>query len=352
VLEDSFPKDHPDSETLRDDDCIAERNKAHDPLCNALVKIVDLHKVYRVPRKPVKVALKKLNLTVEKKECFGLLGPNGAGKTTLQSILCGLIAPTSGYAQIDGHRVPEEAETIYTMIGYCPQYDVVWDDLTVLEHLLFYCRLKGIPPKHELREAKRLAARVELEDSIHKRANELSGGMKRRLSVAISLVGDPRFVLLDEPTTGVDPVSRRSIWDILARAKEGRALILTTHNMQEAEVLCDRIGIVAGGTLLCVGTQSHLKKKYGSGFTLQINTRDQHATEKFIHELYPTSVLESSISGIMCYRIPQSVDLDLSELFLAMKSKDEHGILEWGINQTSLEEVFLRTVELEEQNAL
>ena len=331
-----------------DEGCIMEERNAHNPNFQALLRIVDMHKMYKIPRKPSKVALKKLNLTINAKECFALLGPNGAGKTTLQSILCGLISPTSGYAMLDGHQIPNETDAIYTMVGYCPQYDVLWGDLTVQEHLLFYCRLKSISSKFEKEYVKQLAARVNLEPHLLKRTSELSGGMKRCLSVGISLIGDPLFVLLDEPSTGVDPVARRAIWEILSREKEGRAIILTTHNMQEAEVLSNRIGIMAQGKLLCVGTQSHLKKKYGSGFTLQVTTNNAHATQKYIQLLYPTASLDTSISGILCYRIPQDVPMDLGALFNAMKLKHEHGIIEWGVNQTTLEEVFIRTVEMEE----
>ena len=331
-----------------DEGCIMEEKNAHNPNFQALLRIVDMRKVYKVPRKPSKVALKKLNLTINAKECFALLGPNGAGKTTLQSILCGLISPTSGYAMLNGHQIPNETDAIYNMVGYCPQYDVLWEDLTVEEHFLFYCRLKSISSKFEKEYVQQLASRVNLGVHLSKKTRELSGGMKRCLSVGISLIGDPVFVLLDEPSTGVDPVARRSIWEILSREKEGRAIILTTHNMQEAEVLSNRIGIMAQGKLLCVGTQSHLKKKYGSGFTLQVTTNNAHATQKYIQILYPTATLDTSISGILCYRIPQDVPLDLTALFNAMKVKHEHGIIEWGVNQTTLEEVFIRTVEMEE----
>ena len=176
--------------------------------------------------------------------------------------------------------------------------------------------------------------------------------MKRCLSVGISLIGDPLFVLLDEPSTGVDPVARRAIWDILSREKEGRAIILTTHNMEEAEVLSNRIGIMAQGKLLCVGTQSQLKKKYGSGFTLQVTSNHPHASQKYIQTIYPTAGLDTSIPGILCFRIPQDVPLDLGDLFNAMKVKHQHGIIEWGVNQTTLEEVFLRTVEMEEASLI
>ena len=151
------------------------------------------------------------------------------------------------------------------------QFDILWPDLTVKEHLLFYARLKGISLSQEQAVVKQAMSEVYLKKFADLKTKELSGGMKRRLSVAISLVGDPQVVFLDEPTTGLDPENRRQLWDILSQCKGKRALILTTHSMEEADVLCDRIGIINKGNMKCIGNQTHLKNKFGSGYQLFIN---------------------------------------------------------------------------------
>jgi len=135
----------------------------------------------------------------------------------------------------------------------CPQHDILWDDLTIEEHLLFYARIKGIPPEKEQEAVQKAMDTVSLTKYKNSLSKNLSGGEKRRLSIAIALIGDGKVVFLDEPTTGLDPEVRRLIWDIINNAKSGRTIILTTHSMEEAEVLCQKIGIMARGTLRCLG---------------------------------------------------------------------------------------------------
>jgi ABC-type Na+ transport system ATPase subunit NatA len=190
------------------------------------------------------VALHPAYLAISKGEVLGLLGPNGAGKTTLISILTGLIQPDSGKAWIGGASIIDELPKVYKSIGVCPQFDLFWEDLTVEEHLLFYLRLKG--SKHdfdsEIDEVLRVCTDVELQAHRYKLAKTLSGGMKRRLSLAIALIGNPDAIFLDEPTTGLDPLNREIFWGILQRIKKDKSIILTTHLMQEADFLSDRIG--------------------------------------------------------------------------------------------------------------
>lgn len=148
---------------------------------------------------------------------------------------------------------------------------MLWDDLTVKEHLLFYARIKGIPPHQEEDYVTRAIADVLLERFTNFKPTQLSGGMKRRLSVAISLVSDPKIIYLDEPSTGLDPENRRQLWDILSKLRGKRAMVLTTHSMEEADVLCSRIAIVNNGILRCIAPQVRLKSLYGGGYHLDIN---------------------------------------------------------------------------------
>ena len=187
-------------------------------------------------------ALKPVSFTVEVGEVMGFLGPNGAGKSTLISILTGQMSAKSGEAWIGGHNIVSELHEVYKLIGVCPQFDIFWDNLTIEDHLLFYLRLKGCDTEREREKVRDIAFEVDLLDHLYKPARSLSGGMKRRLSLAISLVGNPKVVFLDEPTTGLDPVNREAFWGIIEKVKRDKAIILTTHLMQEADYLSDRIG--------------------------------------------------------------------------------------------------------------
>lgn len=228
-----------------------------------------LRKVYKKKAgTPQKIAVQSLYLHVEKGECFGLLGPNGAGKTTTISMLTGLFPPSSGDAFIGGFSILEDMSKIHRIMSVCPQFDTVWMQLTCRETLLFYARLKGIPKKEEKEHVKNILEKVGLGQYSTRKAQDLSGGMRRRLSIGISLVGNPRVVFLDEPTTyvtftkkkrmttfllffffcrGLDPETRRHLWDVLLEVKKGRCIILTTHSMEEADILCNRIGIMSKG---------------------------------------------------------------------------------------------------------
>jgi ABC-type multidrug transport system ATPase subunit len=175
----------------------------------------DIRKVYPSGVNGRKVANKSLCLKVNSGELFGLLGPNGAGKTTFISMLTGMYKPTSGNAWMAGYDIKNRLELVQLQIGVCPQFDILWSELTCKEHLLFYARLKGVPPEEEAAMVKRALKEVQLENESDTLTRALPLGMKRRLSIAISLVADPKVVFLDEPTTGLDPETRRQLWNIL-----------------------------------------------------------------------------------------------------------------------------------------
>ena len=196
-----------------------------------------------------------------------------SGKSTTLSILSGLYGPSAGRALIGGHDVENELNEVYTLLGVCPQADRVWDDLTVRQHLTFYARLKGVERKRERALVQRTAEMVTLDgDQFDKKAGELSGGTRRRLAIAISLIGNPRVWLLDEPTTGLSVEAKRDVWDIISKQKaSGRCVVLTSHSMEETDTLADRIGIMCNGQLQALGTPHELKQKYGDGFKLTLH---------------------------------------------------------------------------------
>jgi len=283
------------------------------------------------------------------------LGPNGAGKSTTIGMLTGLFPPTGGDAIICGFSVRTQMPLIQRLIGICPQFDTLWPELTTLETLLFYTRLKGLAGARAKESALASLASVELSDAKDKRVRELSGGMRRRLSIAISLVGDPKVVFLDEPTTGLDPVTRRQLWDTLKAASKNRCVVITTHSMEEAEVLCDRVGIVSGGRLACLGTPGHLKNRFGQGYMVKVNfsEEDDQRARKFVTDIFPKAVPEASFPGTATFRVDSDVlmsDNHLSSFFSKVTGPEaqQNGIKDWGLNQSSLEEVFIDIVKREE----
>jgi ABC-type multidrug transport system ATPase subunit len=192
-------------------------------------------------------AVDGVSLAMFPSEIFALLGHNGAGKTTLISVLTGLLTLTGGSGSILGFDIEKEMDKVRKSLGFCPQHDVHWPTLTVYEHLRIFGALRGSSGKELTKEISILVAELGLSRKLNSRSSELSGGMKRRLSIAIAFAGDAKFVILDEPTSGLDPFSRRSLWDFLKRKKEGKITCLSTHYMDEADILGDRIGIMTGG---------------------------------------------------------------------------------------------------------
>lgn len=208
-------------------------------------------------------AVRGIDFTVESGESFGLLGPNGAGKSTTMRMLGGVSHRSAGELSILGMDPNQEGPRIRAHLGVVPQQDNLDTDLTVLENLITYGRYFGLPRWFLRQKAELLLEFAQLTEKRHAKVDDLSGGMKRRLTIARSLVSDPRILLLDEPTTGLDPQARHILWDRLFRLKEqGITLVLTTHHMDEAEQLCDRLVVVDHGRIVAEGTPSALVREH------------------------------------------------------------------------------------------
>ena len=229
----------------------------------------------------VKVAVSDTTLALPAGAVFGLLGENGAGKTTTLAMLQGLYPPTGGAAFVGGHDAVTEQAEVRLRLGVCPQHDVVWPMLTVAEHLLFYARVKGVPPAREGAAVAAMLRRVGLAEFANRAASALSGGMRRRLSVGIAMMGErTSVVLLDELTTGLDPASRRAVWRMVEgarRATPNALFLLVSHDMAEVEALCSGPGsacaVMTHGRVRCVGTVQHLRERYGGGCVLRVSFR-------------------------------------------------------------------------------
>lgn len=271
-------------EKVVDEDVKAEEEAIqHDQLPeNTQVIIKDLTKIYPGTKGICNkkgldpyVAVDNLNLSIQADTLLALLGPNGAGKTTSIHMLVGFHEATSGDATIFGYSIRENIDSVRSILGICPQFDILWNELTGEEHLKLFAGLRDIPSSQISAEIDRLLAEVELTEARKMRSSSYSGGMKRRLSVAISMIGDPKIIFLDEPTTGMDPVSRRSVWNTIERTKKDKVIILTTHSMEEADVLGDRIAIMGKGRLQCLGSSLRLKQKFGAGYRVTIGTDEK-----------------------------------------------------------------------------
>jgi len=227
-------------------------------------------------------AIKGSWYSIEKGSLFALLGPNGAGKTTTINVLTGVLPASGGDALIYGESLsaPGGIDRARVLMGVCPQFDVLWGELTGEEHLYIYGRVKGLSKADLKLQSTELLEKTRLTTAAAGRTSAYSGDMRRRLSVALSLLGDPLLVFLDEPTTGMDPISRRHVWDIIEESKRGRAIVLTTHSMEEADILADRIGIMARGKVRALGTSMRLKQRFGSGYQLAVAVGSSNSSNK------------------------------------------------------------------------
>ena len=217
-----------------------------------------------VKQYPKVTAVDKLNLEIRKGELFSLLGVNGAGKTTTIKMLTGLTKPTGGEVFVSGYNIATQSEQIKYLIGVSPQETAVAPNLSVKENLELICGIHGFPKEKTDAKVQELAARLGLDSVIDRRAGKLSGGWQRRVSIAMALISEPEILFLDEPTLGLDVIARRELWDIIHALKGKITIILTTHYMEEAATLSDRIGIMKNGKLLATGTVEELNRKAGT----------------------------------------------------------------------------------------
>ncbi|KAL9243221.1 hypothetical protein vseg_017134 [Gypsophila vaccaria] len=306
-------------------------------------------------------AIKGLYLNLVEDQLFCLLGPNGAGKTTTINCLTGITSVTRGDAIVHGNSIRSSVgmSNIRKMIGVCPQFDILWNVLTGEEHLQLFASIKGLQPASIKQVVKKSLEEVRLLDSAKVRAGSYSGGMRRRLSVASALLGDPKIIILDEPTTGMDPISRRHVWDIIENAKRGRAIILTTHSMEEADVLGDRIGIMAKGRLRCLGTSIRLKSQFGTGFVTTLsfsstnsaqNSANKETVKAFFRQNLGVSPKEES-NAFLTFVIPRQEETLLKKMLWEFQDRQrEFGVADIQLGLTTLDEVFLniaRQAELE-----
>ncbi|KAG0725814.1 ATP-binding cassette sub-family A member 5 [Chionoecetes opilio] len=405
-------------------------------------------------------ALKSVSFEVKPSQVFGLLGPNGAGKTTTLSIMTAEETASKGRVQICGQDIDSSLSSVFEALGYCPQHDALWANITVAEHIAGYAEIRGIrrnqiqphcsyhlnhtttpqtPPaitptrypdrRHEastllacLRATASLCALtttrgpgtlliattaaslpsphthtytlprpfpvrlvdtyvkgLEIEEHRDKKTKECSGGTKRKLSYILSMLGRPRVVLLDEPSTGMDPKSKRFLWNsILSSFRDERSAILTTHSMEEADALCSSIGILVRGTMRCIGPIQHLKNKYGRGYTLEVKVRRHRApvsmsnasspgpgapvptqqansvigqVQAKVKDTFPNATLDEQFDERLIYKVPQTDVSSLGLIFEMLERIKSDGLVdEYALSQTTLEQIFLQFARQQEES--
>lgn len=298
----------------------------------AIIKIERLKKKYGDF-----VAVDGISFDIYRNEIFGLLGPNGAGKTTTISMICGLLPLTEGAIHIAGNCGKDRK----AIIGYCPQENIFYPKLTCLEQLQFMGQMYGIQTKTAKSRAIELLNLLGLADKMHLQANKLSGGMKRRLNICLALIHDPEILILDEPEAGLDPQSRLLVRDFIKKFGNQKTVILTTHNMDEAERLSDRVAIIDHGKLLLLDTPRKLKQTVGEGDILELVVDEGSETnlKTFAENLKVLNMSATIYSDSVLIKHPNCVE----HLSAIKNTADKIGlkIVEIKLRENTLEDVFI-----------
>lgn len=290
--------------------------------------------------------LNGVNLKLHKNEITVILGENGAGKSTLMSILSGIITPTSGWILLNEKDVTNKIMKIQNSLGFCPQTNILFDDLTVREHIVFFSLMKGSDINEVEHEVLDYVSRLGLQLKIHEESRTLSGGMKRKLSLAVALCGDSPIVFCDEPTSGIDPASRRMIWDLLREEKNNRTVLLSTHFMDEADVLADRVAILADGKIKSYGSPLFLKNAFHTGYIVTCEKGrnfNEDGVVKVIAAHIPDIQPHHNVATEFSFKLNEEHANAYENILVDLeRNASRLGILALGITQSTLEEIFLQ----------
>ncbi|KAM6129391.1 glucosylceramide transporter ABCA12 [Pterocles gutturalis] len=353
ILEFLFDRVHGKASLLppaaeEDGDVQAERNRVESGKADFdVVQLQNLTKIYHLPHKRI-VAVKNISLGIPAGECFGLLGVNGAGKTTIFKMLTGDIGASSGRLRVQDHSgsLNDISEAHWSLFGYCPQEDALDDLLTVEEHMYYYARLHGIPEREIKGVVLQLLHRLNLMAYKDRVTSMCSYGTNRKLSTALALIGNPSILLLDEPSSGMDPNAKRHLWKIISEEVQNKcSVILTSHSMEECEALCTRLAIMVNGSFQCIGSLQHIKSRFGRGFTVKMhlnnNTVCTETLTEFMKSHFPNTCLKDRHFNMVEYHVPVSAGGVANIFDLLEASKAAFNIRHFSVSQTTLEEVFI-----------
>ncbi|XP_005526894.1 PREDICTED: ATP-binding cassette sub-family A member 10 [Pseudopodoces humilis] len=310
------------------------------------IRLHNIKKVYKKKDKKTE-ALRGLSLNIYEGQITALLGHSGAGKTTLLNVLSGLSFPSEGSATIYNYKLSEtgDREEIRGMIGICPQFNTQFEVLTVKENLKAFAEIKGIKSKEVEREVQNVLELLDISNIQDTQAEKLSGGQKRKLSIGIAMLGNPQVLFLDEPTAGLDPLSRHQVWSLLREQRAGRVILFSTQFMDEADILADRKAFISHGRLKCVGSSLFLKKKWGICYHLRIHVSESCDLENLtslVKGYIPNATFSGHTQYELRYKLPLENVNKFPDLFSGLDSSSEKGIINYGVSMTTLEDVFLR----------
>jgi len=306
-------------------------------------------------RRIVMTAFKNISLGIKKCECFGILGPNGSGKSSLLNTASFTFKQTMGDIYYNGENTLNRKGNEITL-GYCPQEDTLWEDMTLYEHIEMFLYIRGYSHKEAKKLAKQFIQYCRLTPHKNKMPSEMSGGTRRKLNILIALCCSSSKVMLDEPSAGMDPYTRRFVWDIVKATLQNShsSTIMTTHSMEEAELLCNRIGIMVNGKLQCIGSPEHLKMKFGNTYILEVATDN---TERFHKEvvvgmnLFGNGQYVKEDKSLQRVKYEVKKSKDIGRIFEIMESCREKGLFyDYSYSQTSLEQIFLNFALLKENS--
>ncbi|KAF1486182.1 ATP-binding cassette sub-family A member 10, partial [Eudyptula minor novaehollandiae] len=325
------------------------------------IRLNNIKKAYKKKDKKTE-ALRGLSLNIYEGQITALLGHSGAGKTTLLNVLSGLTLPSEGSATIYNYKLSEigDREEIREMIGICPQFNTQFEVLTVKENLKTFAEIKGIKSKEVEREVQNILELLDISNIQDTQAEKLSGGQKRKLSIGIAMLGNPQVLFLDEPTAGLDPLSRHQVWSLLKEHRAGRVILFSTQFMDEADILADRKAFISHGRLKCVGSSLFLKKKWGIGYHLRIHVSESCDLENvtsLVKRYIPNVIFSGHSQYELRYKLPLENVKKFPDLFSGLDSCSDQGIINYGVSMTTLEDVFLRleeeaTVDQEDERVL
>lgn len=302
-------------------------------------------------------AVKEISFSVKKKECFGLLGVNGAGKSTTFRMLTGLELPNNGTMFLNEKEISTNRTEYLRQMGYCPQNHALIESLNSKDHLELFASLRGVPKSQISAEVENWIKKLKLSLCANQPSANYSGGNKRRLNIALALIGNPNLVLLDEPTTGVDPAARRSLWRVIKTCQlSGQSIILTSHSMEECEALCNRLVIMVKGQFVCIGPSEQLKQRFGAGFDISIklnpsrSSKDVLNVKREMEEALECELRDEHL-GYLTYHVTNSTT-KWEKMYNVMRTlKDKYSFIEdYSILSATLEQLFLQFARADSQN--
>uniref|UniRef100_A0A8C8RLL9 ABC transporter domain-containing protein n=1 Tax=Pelusios castaneus TaxID=367368 RepID=A0A8C8RLL9_9SAUR len=353
-----------------DDDVQAERARVREAISSEnqeekpVIIVSDLRKEYKdkkassVFKKRKKVATKNISFCVKKGEVLGILGPNGAGKSTTIKMIAGETTSTAGQVLMKGKGAAASQlhENTTGFLGHCPQENPLWPNLTVQEHLEVYAAVKGMRKEDTAITIRRIAKALELQDHLKKATRKLSAGVSRKVCFALSMLGNPTVLLLDEPSTGMDPKGQNHVWKAIRAALKNKeqGAILTTHYMEEAEAVCDRVAIMVCGKLRCIGAVQYLKSKFGKRYLLEIKVKDPAQLDSLhmeILRIFPHADRQERVTSLLVYKIPMQDALPLSQTFSRLEAaKQSFSLEDYSFSLITLEQVFLELTREQEMD--